>query len=222
MRKFKCSVCGYIYDEEKGIPEKGIMPGTKWEDLPDDWTCPWCGATKDAFKEVEDDNEAIVINEESTIINEEDDVLREMSYEEISNICSSLAKACDKQYLEKETLLFSELSLYYKSKVKINNNETIEALMNENNNDLDVLFVTAKNTNQGDRGVARALTWSEKSSLLMRSLLDRYNEDGIGFLENTKIFVCDICGFIYIGDTPPEVCPICKVPSLKILEVKEV
>ena len=50
--KYKCSVCGYIYDEETGDPDYGIPP-TKWEDLPDDWTCPVCGASKDEFEPVE-------------------------------------------------------------------------------------------------------------------------------------------------------------------------
>ena len=51
MREFCCSVCGYVYSEAKGIPEAGIAPGTKWEDLPDDWVCPLCGATKAEFQE---------------------------------------------------------------------------------------------------------------------------------------------------------------------------
>ena len=40
MKKYVCSICGYVYDEEAGDPENGIEPGTKWEDLPDDWACP--------------------------------------------------------------------------------------------------------------------------------------------------------------------------------------
>ena len=49
MSKWKCSVCGYIYDSEKGIPEKGIEAGTEFEDLPDDFKCPRCGAGKALF-----------------------------------------------------------------------------------------------------------------------------------------------------------------------------
>ncbi|MGC8993445.1 MAG: rubredoxin [Candidatus Aenigmatarchaeota archaeon] len=49
MAKYVCKVCGYVYDEEKGDPESGIKPGTKFEDLPDDWVCPICGATKEMF-----------------------------------------------------------------------------------------------------------------------------------------------------------------------------
>ncbi len=50
MRKYVCSVCGYIYDEAKGIQEAGIAPGTRWEDLPEDWVCPICGASKAEFE----------------------------------------------------------------------------------------------------------------------------------------------------------------------------
>ena len=51
MKKYVCSICGYVYDEEAGDPENGIEPGTKWEDLPDDWACPLCGAGKDMFED---------------------------------------------------------------------------------------------------------------------------------------------------------------------------
>ena len=51
--KYKCSVCGYIYDPEKGDPESGIEPGTPFEELPDDWECPVCGVGKDEFEEME-------------------------------------------------------------------------------------------------------------------------------------------------------------------------
>lgn len=51
MKKYTCSICGYTYDEEAGDPENGIAPGTKWEDLPDDWACPMCGAGKEMFEE---------------------------------------------------------------------------------------------------------------------------------------------------------------------------
>lgn len=49
MKKYICSVCGFEYDEAKGIPEKGIAPGTKFEDLSEDFMCPLCGAAKDMF-----------------------------------------------------------------------------------------------------------------------------------------------------------------------------
>lgn len=48
--KYICTVCGYIYDPEIGDPDNGIAPGTKFIDLPDDWACPLCGATKEDFE----------------------------------------------------------------------------------------------------------------------------------------------------------------------------
>ncbi len=52
MAKYKCTVCGYIYDPEKGDSSSGISPGTSFEDLPDDWVCPVCGASKDKFERI--------------------------------------------------------------------------------------------------------------------------------------------------------------------------
>ncbi|MDH3355647.1 MAG: rubredoxin [Chromatiales bacterium] len=49
MKRYLCDVCGLIYDEAEGIPDEGIAPGTLLEDIPDDWVCPDCGATKSAF-----------------------------------------------------------------------------------------------------------------------------------------------------------------------------
>jgi rubredoxin len=50
MDKYVCSVCGYVYDPEEGDPDSGVNPGTAFEDIPDDWTCPVCGAAKDQFE----------------------------------------------------------------------------------------------------------------------------------------------------------------------------
>jgi rubredoxin len=53
MRKYQCFFCGYIYDEAAGEPDEGIAPGTKWEDIPDGWYCPSCGAAKSDFAMME-------------------------------------------------------------------------------------------------------------------------------------------------------------------------
>ena len=50
MKKYTCP-CGYIYDPELGDPENGVAPGTAWEDVPEDWVCPLCGASKEDFVE---------------------------------------------------------------------------------------------------------------------------------------------------------------------------
>ncbi|OGN89297.1 MAG: High molecular weight rubredoxin [Chloroflexi bacterium RBG_13_46_14] len=53
MKKYECTICGYVYDPEEGDPDSGIAPGTAFEDLPDDWVCPICGASKEDFREVD-------------------------------------------------------------------------------------------------------------------------------------------------------------------------
>ncbi len=53
MKTYMCVICGFIYDEANGLPEAGIAPGTKWDDLPPNWTCPDCGASKDDFEMIE-------------------------------------------------------------------------------------------------------------------------------------------------------------------------
>ncbi|NLW24966.1 MAG: High molecular weight rubredoxin [Clostridia bacterium] len=53
MKKYECLVCGYIYDPAEGDPDSGIAPGTAFEDLPEDWVCPLCGAPKDQFEAIE-------------------------------------------------------------------------------------------------------------------------------------------------------------------------
>ena len=53
MKKYICDLCGYVYDPAAGDPEKGIDPGTSFDDLPDDWICPECGVGKDDFSPAE-------------------------------------------------------------------------------------------------------------------------------------------------------------------------
>jgi len=53
IKQYMCMICGFIYDEAKGLPEEGIPPGTRWEDVPLNWRCPECGAGKEDFEMVE-------------------------------------------------------------------------------------------------------------------------------------------------------------------------
>ena len=53
MKRYMCVICGFVYEEENGLPGEGIAPGTRWEDIPDTWRCPECGAGKDEFEMIE-------------------------------------------------------------------------------------------------------------------------------------------------------------------------
>jgi rubredoxin len=52
FKRWICLGCGFLYDEALGSPEEGLAPGTRWEDVPDDWVCPDCGTPKDMFEMV--------------------------------------------------------------------------------------------------------------------------------------------------------------------------
>jgi rubredoxin len=221
--KFECSICGYVYDELTGIPERDITPKTKWETISDSFVCPVCGAPKSVFKhydEIPSDLAPTLV--EDNVNNEHIENLKELSVGEISVICSSLAKGCEKQRLTVEMEEFNKLAEYFKSKATVEQTETLDKIVNLLNDDMTKSFAAANIAAQAnmDRGALRSLVWSEKVSTTLKTLLDRFAKEGEAMLENTKIWVCDICGFIHIGDTPPEICPICKVPNFKIIEVK--
>lgn len=131
MKKYVCTVCGYIYDEAAGYPAGEIAPDTTWE-------------------------------------------------ADVSRLLSMLHEDLESGY-------------------------------------------PAANEAAGvkpDRGALRALVWGEKVSRIVNSILQRYEKEGDALLEHTNIYVCDICGFIYIGDTPPALCPVCKVPGWKMTKVE--
>lgn len=220
MAKYVCSVCGYIYDEATGIPDADIAPGTKWEDLPDDWVCPICGATKAEFEKQGDTAEPAEQQPNVTVHVSTD--MRELTPVEICAICTNLARGCEKQYKPEEESLFMELAGYFRS---------VSAPVPDANYD-DLLDLVAKDLEEGfpganavaaevkDRGALRALVWSEKVTRILKSLLTRYQKEGDTMFKNTVVYVCTICGFVYIGDTPPEICPVCKVPNWKFEKVE--
>lgn len=233
MSKYKCAICGFIYDEAKGIPEAGIAPGTRFNELPDNWVCPLCGSPKSEFELMAEDEapserkkiEPVSLEPTSNAIaatipaGEGEDRMREMTFGEMADMCSNLQRGCEKQYLYEEAGLFKDLSDYYRSKAEPAADPTdakLLALINDNLSKYDDANADTKN----DRGAKRVLLWSEKVMKVLQSLMERYGAEGEKMIENTNVYVCDICGFIYIGDNPPDICPICKVPSLKLLKVE--
>lgn len=220
MAKYTCSICGYVYDEAKGIPEAGIVAGTKWEELPDDWVCPLCGATKSEFEK--QGESAPTELRKPTMESETPSDIKEMSALEISALCANLARGCEKQYKSEEAALFKELAEYFKKSSAPADSPKIEQLIALIEKDLEKGFpyANAVASDAKDRGALRALVWSEKVTRILKSLLSRYEKEGDAMLENTGVFVCTICGFIYVGDNLPKVCPVCKVPNWKFEKVE--
>ena len=219
MAKYVCSICGFVYDESDGHPESGLNPGTGWNQVPGDWVCPICKASKGAFK-LQDSGSSSNETVDLTSLDAED--LRELSPAELSALFSNLAKGCEKQYKPEEAGLLTRLAEYYKSKSASSEERTFPELEGLLEADLDTGFTEANRIAGAakDRGALRALTWGEKVSRMLLSHMDAYGEKGDALLKDTRIFVCEICGFVYIGDEAPEICPVCKVPRFKIHPVE--
>ena len=207
MKKYICTVCGYIFDESNG---------SLWEDLPDDWVCPLCGADKSEFKIQEDKP-----GEEELDSMQGNDILRELEANEIAALCSNLAKGCEKQYLEEEAEAFFKLEKYFDNKYVGEDNINLSMMVNELDEEINNTFNKANIIvdQEGDRGAKRSLVWSEKVTRMLKSVLNKYDEKGDAYLENTKVYVCEICGFVYVGNDLPEICPVCKVPNFKMKEI---
>lgn len=222
MRKYVCSICGFVYDEAVGIPEAGIAPGTRWEELPDSWVCPLCGATKAEFVEQGAKARPASVPNNGVASDEEDETLRELSAGELSALCSNLAKGCEKQYKNEEAELFHVLADYYEAKSSPASTRAFSDLLALIEQDLSSGFPNANELSKAnaDRGALRALTWSEKVTRILNGLIGRYEREGDAMLEGTNVYVCEICGFIYVGDEPPAICPICKVPNMKLEQVR--
>ena len=215
MKQYVCSICGFIYDEAAGLPASGIAAGTTWEQLPGDWVCPVCKADKSAFREKTAAAAAAVTAEVPAF---------EKAYSDLekSVICSNLARGCEKQFQQEEAALFRQLADFYQKRagqVQEAGTEALAALLEE---DLTKLFpyANAVSGEGPDRGALRALTWSEKVSRMIESLLKRYQTEGPAMLQKNNVYVCSVCGFIYVGDCPPELCPVCKVPAWKFEKVE--
>ncbi len=149
--------------------------------------------------------------------------VRQMSWTELAAVCTNLEKASTKQLRGEEAATFAKLAAFYEAKREAKDDATMQNLIALIDADLGAGYRAANEVAQADadRGSKRALLWGEKATKLLKSLLARYEKQGAKLTENTGVFVCEICGFVYVGDVPPEVCPICKVPSFKIHPVRK-
>lgn len=207
--KYICQICGYVYDDAK---EK-----VPFAELPDDWKCPLCGAAKSDFKPEANGNEKKVV----TAIEPMEADLEKLSAGQLAALCSNLARGCEKQYKKEEADLFKQLADYFTAVVPAVNDASVEKLAKELQTDADnYAAVRATADANADRGAARVCVWGEKVTRMLSSLVNRYLNEGEAMLKDTNIWVCTTCGFVYIGDTPPQLCPVCKVPDWKFEKIE--
>lgn len=207
--KYVCRICGYVYDDAK---EK-----VPFADLPDDWKCPLCGAAKSDFKPETGGSEKKAVMAAEPM--EAD--LEKLSAGQLAALCSNLARGCEKQYKEEEAGLFRQLADYFTAVVPEVNDASVEKLAKELQTDADnYASVRAVADANADRGAARVCVWGEKVTRILSSLVNRYLNEGEVMLKNTDIWVCTTCGFVYIGDIAPALCPVCKVPDWKFEKIE--
>ena len=207
--KYICQICGYVYDDAK---EK-----VPFEELPDDWKCPLCGAAKSDFKPEANGDEKKVVTAIEPMVED----LEKLSAGQLAALCSNLARGCEKQYKQEEADLFKQLADYFTAVVPAVNDASVEKLAKELQTDANnYAAVRATADANADRGAARVCVWGEKVTRMLSSLVNRYLNEGEAMLKDTNIWVCTTCGFVYIGDTPPELCPVCKVPDWKFEKIE--
>lgn len=207
MKEYVCSVCGYVHKGE----------------IPDDFVCPVCGAGRDAFV-LREERSPEMRTEKSDAAKPRTDIPhtekpeaeKELSAMEMSVICSNLARGCEKQYLFEQAESFRRLAEFFGRRATpvTGDTDTLSELIGKDLSD-GYPYAHGKAEEAADRGAKRALVWSEKVTRMLQSLLARYKAEGDKMLENTGVYVCSICGFVYVGNEPPALCPVCKVPAWK-------
>ncbi len=206
--RYICKICGYIYDDSK---EK-----VPFDSLPDTWKCPLCGAAKQDF-EPEEEREPVKIDPAGM---EKYADLKKFSAGQLSALCSNLARGCEKQYKSEEATLFRKLADYFAGITPPVNDASVESVAALLQNDIDrYAGVRAVADEASDRGAARICVWGEKVTRMLASLVNRYLKEGESMLADTEVWICTVCGFVYVGNEPPEMCPICKVPEWKFEKI---
>ena len=206
--RYVCSDCGYVYDEGK---EKRAF-----SDLPDSWVCPLCGASKSLFAPEKKEGEGKKAAPAAAPVRMDGD-LEKLPAGVLAALCSNLARGCEKQYKEEEAGLFRELAGYFAAITPEEEQGDLKVLDELFQADLEQGYPAVEETagKAGDRGTQRVRVWGEKVTAILHSLMQRCQREGEAFLEHTEIWVCSVCGFVYVGDEPPAICPVCKVPTWK-------
>lgn len=136
-------------------------------------------------------------------------------------LCTSLSKACEKQFRDQEAGLFKDLASYYREKAVLPESSSLQDIEALNAQQLQKLYTKAEAaaSDAEDRGAKRALVWGKKVTTIHKSLLKRVASASKERLEKQNYYVCEACGFIALAEDVPERCPICKAPALRFTKV---
>jgi rubrerythrin len=142
--------------------------------------------------------------------------MEKLSDAQLSALFSNLSKGCEKQYKPEEAALLQTLSDYYRGQSGPLNGTLDDAGAMVR---ADLIAYAPANVTaaaHSDRGALRALAWGEKVTKILSALLARFEKNPAAVPGGKNVYVCEICGFVYVGDDAPDICPVCKVPKFKI------
>lgn len=208
--KYVCPICGYVYDEEKERVPFG--------QLPESWVCPLCGAPKSAFAPEGAPERAAAANAPVPM----DPDAQKLSPGVLAAVFSNLARGCEKQYKPREQALLMEIADYFTAAAPQISGADERLVAEWVAGDLSERYpnVRAQATAAGDRGAQRICVWGEKVTRMAQVLLNRYEQEGEAFLAGNDVWVCTVCGFLYVGESAPKLCPVCKVPDWKFEKIE--
>ena len=207
--KYVCKICGYVYDDDQqSVP---------FQDLPDSWVCPLCGAAKSDFEPQASSGAVKPAAERTAAIrrgendhggeNDDHDGMHEdmhrLSAGELSALFSNLARGCEKQYLQAQADLFTKLADSFAGLAPAEPNPDTATILKLLQQDLEQGYAAVNDTasQAKDRGALRVCVWGEKVTRILNGLLQRYEKEGEAMLAQTEVWVCTVCGFVYVGDT---------------------
>ena len=207
--RYICRICGYVYDEAgESLP---------FDRLPDAWKCPLCGAAKQDFAP---ESTAAPTGAKAAAVSAEAE-RKPLTAGQLAALLSNLARGCEKQYKPEEAKRFRELAAYFAAVTPPAADASVERLAALLRSDAEAYAgVRATADAAPDRGAARVCVWGEKVTRMLSSLVDRYLREGEAMLADTNVWICTVCGFVWIGDEAPPLCPVCKVPEWKFEKIE--
>ena len=225
MKKYKCKICGHIYDPAQGDPTQGIAPGTAFDDLPATWKCPRCKKDKSFFEAVE---EAKASNPYAGTQTEKNLLEAFAGESQARNKYTYFASKAKKEGYEQIAALFLQTAENEKEHAKLWFKElcgigtTAENLLaaaeGENHEWTDMYEGFAKTAEAEGfpelaakfRGVAAIEKHHEER---YRALLHNVETREVFAKSEVKVWECRNCGHIVVGTAAPEVCPVCNHPQ---------
>jgi len=147
------------------------------------------------------------------------------SQKTLSPIFSNLAKAAEKQHLNQDAELFGLLAEKFHepgTRQTVQGEDSLNQLRDGIAADLTEEYPALQSAGEkaADRGVLRALKWGQKVTTIQKTLIDRFLAKGDELMEGKELFICEACGFIFLGTGTPDICPVCKAPHRRFSMIK--